>query len=236
MRPLHALLLFLCLFLASPRAHADSVAVEAIASLADPAKLATLGERQANPRVQKITYWLATARAGGERPDAVIDSALARFGWKGTPRGDITKAAMLRNLDIAEKLGCLDQNGLEQMRGGRSPIVRRGPYTGDKLSVDHIIPFAVMPELDHVLANLELMPLRMNESKTHRSETGRLTSRAASRRPGCLPRKRRNRPQRPRRRQLCSLSLSRLRDLRRPSRHTRTPCDDFLNSARPTPR
>lgn len=165
MRPLHALLLFLCLFLASPRAHADSVAVEAIASLADPAKLATLGERQANPRVQKITYWLATARAGGERPDAVIDSALARFGWKGTPRGDLTKAAMLRNLDIAEKLGCLDQNGLEQMRGGRSPIVRRGPYTGDKLSVDHIIPFAVMPELDHVLANLELMPLRMNESK-----------------------------------------------------------------------
>ena len=30
---------------------------------------------------------------------------------------------------------------------------------------DHIIPRAVVPELDTVIANLELMPLRMNESK-----------------------------------------------------------------------
>ena len=33
------------------------------------------------------------------------------------------------------------------------------------MSVDHIIPRAVVPELDNVIANLELMPLRMNESK-----------------------------------------------------------------------
>ncbi len=31
--------------------------------------------------------------------------------------------------------------------------------------MDHIIPRAVCPELDNVIANLELMPLRMNESK-----------------------------------------------------------------------
>jgi len=43
--------------------------------------------------------------------------------------------------------------------------VRKGPYKGDQLSVDHIIPKAVCPELDKVIANLELMPLRMNESK-----------------------------------------------------------------------
>ena len=36
---------------------------------------------------------------------------------------------------------------------------------GDQLSVDHIIPRAVVPELDNVIANLELMPLRMNEKK-----------------------------------------------------------------------
>jgi hypothetical protein len=40
-----------------------------------------------------------------------------------------------------------------------------GPYAGDQLSVDHIIPFAVGPELDKVIANLELMPLRMNQGK-----------------------------------------------------------------------
>ena len=40
-----------------------------------------------------------------------------------------------------------------------------GPYAGDQLSVDHIIPYAVAPQLDHVIANLELMPLRMNIGK-----------------------------------------------------------------------
>ena len=34
--------------------------------------------------------------------------------------------------------------------------------------VDHIIPRAVCPELDNVIANLELMPQRMNSSKNDR--------------------------------------------------------------------
>ena len=34
-----------------------------------------------------------------------------------------------------------------------------------QLSVDHIIPRSVVPELDCAIANLELMPMRMNESK-----------------------------------------------------------------------
>ena len=41
----------------------------------------------------------------------------------------------------------------------------KGPYKGDQLSVDHIIPRAVVPELDNVIANLELLPLRVNEQK-----------------------------------------------------------------------
>jgi hypothetical protein len=51
------------------------------------------------------------------------------------------------------------------MRRGRAPIVQKGPYKGDELSVDHIIPRAVVPELDNVIANLELLPLKLNESK-----------------------------------------------------------------------
>ena len=38
-------------------------------------------------------------------------------------------------------------------------------FSREVVSVDHIIPRAVVPELDNVIANLELMPLRMNESK-----------------------------------------------------------------------
>ena len=86
----------------------------------------------------------------------------------------LTEQALLRNLDIARKLGCLDEEGLTAMRRGNAPIVRRGPYTGDNLSVDHIIPRAVCPELDNVIANLELMPLRMNESKNDKIDARQL--------------------------------------------------------------
>ena len=78
----------------------------------------------------------------------------------------MTAAAMLRNLDIATKLGCINDAGIDDMRHGRSPTVLNGPYGGDKLSVDHIVPRAVVPELDNVIANLELMPLRMNMAKS----------------------------------------------------------------------
>jgi hypothetical protein len=140
------------------------VPARAIASLIDPAKLATLGKRGANSRVQKCVYWLAVARSQGSDPTKVMDAVLAGMNVNGLA-AKLTKDALLRNLDIADKLGCLDKAGLDEMRHGRAPTVRRGPYKGDQLSVDHIIPRAVVPELDNVIANLELMPLRMNESK-----------------------------------------------------------------------
>jgi hypothetical protein len=52
-----------------------------------------------------------------------------------------------------------------EMKRGKAPTVNKGPYKSQQLSVDHIIPRAVVPELDNVIAILELMPLRMNESK-----------------------------------------------------------------------
>ncbi len=144
-----------------------------IASLIDPSKLATLNERGANPRVQKAVYWLAVARERGEKPAKTLDRAIASAGYKGAA-ARLTKAALLRNLDIAEKLGCLDAPGLAEMRRGLAATVRKGPYKGDPLSVDHIIPIAVVPELDKVIANLELMPLRMNEDKKARVGTRQL--------------------------------------------------------------
>lgn len=135
-----------------------------IAPLIDPTKLATLRERGANPRVQKYTYWLATAQRDGVKPEQVVDAALRSVGMSGQA-AELTQAAMLRNVDIATKLGCLDNEGLAEMRKGNAASIRRGPCKGDQLSVDHIIPRAVVPELDNVIANLELMPLRMNESK-----------------------------------------------------------------------
>lgn len=159
-----ALILALFCVLAVSAADVESYA-KRVATLIDPAKLATLGERGANPRVQKYVAQLAEARAAGLTPSKVVARAVALVGMKGDA-AKLTAEAMLRNLTIAERLGCLDAAGLRDMRGGHAPTIRRGPYKGDQLSVDHIIPRAVAPELDKVIANLELMPLRMNEGKS----------------------------------------------------------------------
>jgi len=164
-QPIRACVAVLCWSLLAVQAVAAQTEYpHQIASLIDPAKLATLGERGANPRVQKAVYWLATAQNEGEKPARVLDRAVALAGYKNAA-AKLTRKALLRNLDIAQKLGCLDAAGLAEMRRGKAPRVMRGPYKGDELSVDHIIPRAVVPELDNVIANLELMPLRINESK-----------------------------------------------------------------------
>jgi hypothetical protein len=148
-----------CALGASVQDYADK-----IAPLIDPAKLATLKERGANPRVQKITFYLYSAKLDRVDAAAVAKAAVKAVGMK-KDAGELTVAAMLRNVTIAERLGCTDRAGLEEMRKGNAATVRFGPYAGDQLSVDHIIPRAVVPELDNVIANLELMPMRANSRK-----------------------------------------------------------------------
>lgn len=136
-----------------------------IAPLINPAKLATLKERGANPRVQKVAYWLEMGRRDKASPTKVIDLALKSVGMTNALAAKATKAELLRNQKIATELGCFGIEGLDEMRQGKSPTVQVGPCKGDQLSVDHIIPRSVVPELDNVMANLEFLPLRMNESK-----------------------------------------------------------------------
>lgn len=131
----------------------------------DAAKLATLGDRGANPRIQKITAWLAEGKQRGRPPEPQVDHAITAIGWQGTDKGRITLESILRNLAIAESLGCTDADDIAAMKRGKAPIVEVGPHKGDILSVDHIIPRAVMPELDNVLANLDFMPLTANQRK-----------------------------------------------------------------------
>jgi len=104
--------------------------------------------------VQKTVYWLATARKEGEGPAKVLDRAVVLAGYTNAAVAKLTKDALLRNLDIADKLGCLDDAGLAEMRRGKAPTVMKGPYKGDQLSVDHIIPRAVLPELDNVITRV----------------------------------------------------------------------------------
>jgi hypothetical protein len=144
---------------------AQDVAVTALASLTDPAKLATLqSDRAANPRLLKCVYWLNDYRSRGNNPSVAIREALTANG-SNPKHAELVHAGLLRNLDIAEKLGCLTPENLEKMRRGNSPTITRGPYAGQPAEVDHIVPISVVPELRNEIANLELMPRTLNRRK-----------------------------------------------------------------------
>jgi hypothetical protein len=137
---------------------------ELISPLVDPAKLATLGPRAANPRVQKYVAHLADAKRAGEDPALVAKRAIELVGLR-EKAAEISVERMLQNLAVAEKNGCLEEAGLRDMRRGQAPTIQVGAHKGDELSVDHVIPLKIAPELDKVIANLKLVPLRANASK-----------------------------------------------------------------------
>lgn len=109
------------------------------------------------------THW--TAGQQGQNVTNVAAEAVARASYTNALAAQLTRNALLRNVKIAEGYQCTNTAGLADMRRGQSPTIQRGSFQGDQLSVDHIIPRAVCPELDNVIANLELMPMRVNESK-----------------------------------------------------------------------
>lgn len=145
-----------------PQRGTDCAAV--VADLIDPARLATLRERGANPRVQKYLYWLETASRAGENPTNVVRAALAQCGMKGLA-AQLTQGTMLRNLAAVRHLGCTNDAGMADMRRGQSPTVARGPSQGQELTIDHIVPLHYAPELDRCMANLEVLPQRLNSRK-----------------------------------------------------------------------
>jgi len=135
-----------------------------VSSLIDPAKLATLRGSAINRRVPKYVALLAEAEEHGIAPKKVVGRAVAKVGMK-SEAAKLTAKKMVQNLEIARRYGCLDAEGLSAMRKGQAPTVRKGSSRGQELSVDHVIPQKVVPELANVIANLQLMPLKANESK-----------------------------------------------------------------------
>lgn len=89
----------------------------------DPARLATLGKRQANSRLKRILYYLVTARGAGADQAAVIDQAQAANGEAGTPRAPMVKASLLRNLKITDGFGMATPENMAKLRRCNASVV-----------------------------------------------------------------------------------------------------------------
>ncbi|MDB4506607.1 hypothetical protein N9055_00110 [Akkermansiaceae bacterium] len=138
-----------------------------MAPLIDPAKLDTLkGKRAATPRLRKACYWLQIAHTNGFDIGEIIDQAHAQTGPLEPNRAKVQRDSLIRNRVILERLGCIDEVGLAKLRKGNAPTITKGPYAGEIVTGDHIIPRSVCPELDNKLYNLEMMPLTLNQRKS----------------------------------------------------------------------
>ncbi|MDB4806019.1 hypothetical protein OAG84_03420 [Akkermansiaceae bacterium] len=139
----------------------------ALAPLIDPAKLNTLkGKRAATPRLRRACYWLQMAHVSGFDVGEIIDQAHAQTSPHEPKRAKVQRASLIRNRVILERLGCIDEAGMIKLRKGNAPTITKGPYAGEIVTGDHIIPRSVCPELDNALYNLEMMPLTLNQKKS----------------------------------------------------------------------
>lgn len=148
-------------------------AIFALSNLTDPAKLATLGERGANSRLNKIVFWLDAARRRGLAAETAVAWAQTFNGTK-EPRAALVKHQLARNLQIADDLGLLTAENGDRLKRGHAAIITRGPYAGETVEIDHIVPFSLAPEVGNELANLELLPQTANRRKSNRIGEGQL--------------------------------------------------------------
>lgn len=148
-------------------AFSPAKAVWSVRELSNPAKLATLGKRGANPRLNKIVFWLWEARERGMSPETTARVAQALNGVSGE-RACLVEESLVRNVRIADGLGLLTRENRERLRRGGAAFVSTGPYTGQQAEVDHIVPVSLAPEIGNELANLELLPEVLNQRKSDR--------------------------------------------------------------------
>lgn len=168
-KPSALLLVGLSLFLSalSPvRAGDPTAAITAIATLTDPAKLATLKTtRSANDRIHHILAALEEARLAGSLPSKAIDEA-QKLNTDTRAHAALVKEMLLINFTECQRFGVLTPENLERMRHGQSPLVPSGTYKGQPFEVDHIIPVDDFPWLGNELANLIYLPRTLNRRKS----------------------------------------------------------------------
>lgn len=95
----------------------------------------------------------------------MIDQAHGLIGYPQSHRTREQKWALLENMEILERLGCLGPLGLGKLRTGNAPRVLLGEFAGETGTVDHVLPRSVVVELDNRIYNLRFLPETLNQRK-----------------------------------------------------------------------
>lgn len=63
---------------------------------------------------------------------------------------------------------------LQKLRKGNAPIISKGKYVGEKVEIDHLIPYSLAPELENSMANLTWLSRTQNRQKSNKVTNGAL--------------------------------------------------------------
>lgn len=145
-----------------------------IANLVNVGNIGKLGQRGGNKRVHLILVSLFEAEQGGDTASDVLKKAFVagKAHTKNRKRyydPELAKAQLLKNYQQAQEWNIFDNpENIERMKLGQAPIIQAGKYKGQKVEVDHIIPLALMEELDNNYSNLMYLPKKLNAAKGER--------------------------------------------------------------------
>ena len=100
---------------------------------------------------------LEEARKKHILPEQVLEQAYEDLNMTEEFAALLTEAAS-NNLDIARRMGLLDDKNLEVLRQGELPKIATGAFAGDEVDFEYVIPIEQAPELAKHFANLKLRP------------------------------------------------------------------------------
>ena len=140
--------------------------VQALAHLIDWDRLDALtGQRAAVPAFLKACYHLEAARREGAHLDLLIGAVHEKNGVRHTKRARAQATTLTRNHYLLKSMGCLNEVGMANLKKGKAPMIVKGKRSRELASVDHILPFRIVPELGNRLYNLHILGEAPKQSK-----------------------------------------------------------------------
>jgi len=146
-----------------------------LSSLVNPHKLASLkkGNRSGNARFKKLMYWINAYESAGTEPKKFIKNLYSEFSEikpYATEQHVYAPTTEKWNIEAQYRLGRLyglyTPENLAKLRKGNAAIITKGKYIGEKIEIDHLIPFSKAPSLENCMANLTWLPRTLNRQKS----------------------------------------------------------------------
>jgi len=167
--------ILILLFMQLPLSAADKLpSYKSLSSLTNPEKLATLkkGNRSGNARFKKLMYWMHEYEEAGTKPKEFLAALYKHHDSAPYANTRHVYAPLTEklNLEAQYRLGRLyglyTPSNLPLLRKGNAAIISKGKYTGEKIEIDHLIPYSKAPELENSMANLTWLPRTLNRKKS----------------------------------------------------------------------